>query len=223
MENQTLSAPPAVNTVQSEPVLNPAAEQAPPAQAPVETAPENQAPVEGADAPLLDPTAQEEKDKGEAELRGAPEKYEAFVVPEGFASDDTSLEAASGVFRELGLSQKGAQKLVDLYAEQFGKIQAAGQEELVTQQKQWRETIRNTPTYREDLGFAKQGMRALLKDDESVKLFTGSWLADHPVMFKLFSNAGRLLGEDTGFGGGGGDGSEKSDNEVRFPINKKGN
>lgn len=223
MENEALSATPAVNTVQNEPVLNPAAEQAPPAnQAPVETAPENKADKDGADAPLLDPTAQEDKDKGESELHGAPEKYEAFAVPEGFAADDTALEAASGVFRELGLSQKGAQKLVDLYASQFSKAQTAGQEALVAQQKQWRETIRNTPTYREDLGFAKRGMRALLKDEESVKLFTGSWLADHPVMFKLFANAGRLLGEDTGFGGGG-DGSDKSENEIRFPMNKKGN
>ncbi|HET9131900.1 MAG TPA: hypothetical protein VFO86_13180, partial [Terriglobia bacterium] len=49
-------------------------------------------------------------------IEGAPEKYADFTLPEGFKFDDKTLEAATAVFKDLNLSQEGAQKLVDLYA-----------------------------------------------------------------------------------------------------------
>lgn len=53
--------------------------------------------------------------KEEKPAEGAPEKYEEFKAPEGFELDKEALEKASTVFKELGLNQAQAQKLVDHY------------------------------------------------------------------------------------------------------------
>jgi hypothetical protein len=47
---------------------------------------------------------------------GAPEKYEAWTVPEGYELDAGLVEEASPIFRELGLTQEQSQRLVDFYA-----------------------------------------------------------------------------------------------------------
>lgn len=51
----------------------------------------------------------------------APEKYEGFKVPEGQKFEGEQLESASKLFKELGLSQENAQKLVDFH---FGQLKA---------------------------------------------------------------------------------------------------
>src|SRR5712671_1685898 len=47
---------------------------------------------------------------------GAPDKYADFKVPDGFKFDEKALTEATAAFKELGLSQEKAQKLVDTYA-----------------------------------------------------------------------------------------------------------
>ena len=44
----------------------------------------------------------------------APESYTAFKVPEGHTLDAKMLETVTPIFKELGLSQDAAQKLIDL-------------------------------------------------------------------------------------------------------------
>ncbi len=46
---------------------------------------------------------------------GAPEAYTDFTVPEGYTLDPKVAEEASGIFKELGLPQASAQRLVDFY------------------------------------------------------------------------------------------------------------
>jgi hypothetical protein len=54
--------------------------------------------------------------KPEDKPTGAPEKYEAWKVPEGYELDAKLVEQASPIFKELGLTQEQSQKLVDFYA-----------------------------------------------------------------------------------------------------------
>lgn len=51
-----------------------------------------------------------------------PEKYE-FKAPEGVQLSDSAIEAASTVFKDLGLTQDAAQKLVDFHTSQIQAIQ----------------------------------------------------------------------------------------------------
>lgn len=79
----------------------------------------------------------EAKEGKEGAKTGAPEKYEAFKLPEGFEANEEVMTEASGVFKELGLPQEGAQKLVDLYAKQAQAAANAPVEYWQKMQKDW--------------------------------------------------------------------------------------
>lgn len=65
----------------------------------------------------IKPEAKAEDEKKEpAKPEGAPEKYEAFTVPEGYELDTKLVDSANGLFKDLGLSQPQAQKLIDFYS-----------------------------------------------------------------------------------------------------------
>lgn len=79
----------------------------------------------------------EEGKKSEA-AAGAPEKYEAFTLPEGVKIDEKVLEAAQPLFKELGLSQEQAQKLVAFQAEQIKAGGEAGAKAYEDLRADWR-------------------------------------------------------------------------------------
>jgi len=69
-----------------------------------------------------------DEDKGEENKpdkpEGAPEKYEAFKVPEGVTIDETAATEFGALAKELNLTQENAQKLVD-YQIKFQQAQNA--------------------------------------------------------------------------------------------------
>lgn len=76
---------------------------------------------------------------------GAPEKYEDFKVPEGVELKGEVLDKATGLFKELGLSQTQAQSLVDFHANQL-KALAEGPGKLWQEtQAVWIDELRSDP------------------------------------------------------------------------------
>ena len=59
---------------------------------------------------------------------GAPETYADFTLPEGLKLSPETLAAATPIFKELGLSQEAAQKLVSFHADQLKAMTASAQE-----------------------------------------------------------------------------------------------
>jgi len=68
---------------------------------------------------------------------GAPEKYADFKVPEGFKFDEKALTEAQAAFKELGLTQEGAQKLIDTYAKNTQQAIEAPYKQWADLQKEW--------------------------------------------------------------------------------------
>lgn len=62
---------------------------------------------------------QEDGEKKDSAPAGAPEKYEPFKAPEGFVITPEATEQLAGLFREAGVSQASAQKLIDYIAPQL--------------------------------------------------------------------------------------------------------
>src|SRR5882724_632079 len=68
---------------------------------------------------------------------GAPEKYADFKVPEGFKFDEKALTEATAAFKELGLTQEAAQKLIDTYAKNTQQAIEAPYKQWADLQKEW--------------------------------------------------------------------------------------
>lgn len=169
---------------------------------------------DGEDQPLLTPGVDE---NGKSELIGAPESYEDFTMPEGFGLDDEMKAQVSGLFKELDLSQKGAQKLIDTYIERVIAQKEADLAALADRRRQWRAEVRKSPTYATDKAFAVKGINAVVNTPEERALFKDSWMSDHPALFSMFVKIGKLVGEDTPLPKGGSDQGGGSATE-RFPI-----
>ena len=218
METNNTTTPVAADNTASivdEPVLTPGIADAEGAAATVTTGEG----TEGKDAetPVLSPDAPEEENAEANELTGVPENYEDFTLPEGFSISDEDKGVLHGMCKELNLSQKGAQKLVDAYTKQVAAQKAAEIEALAQRCKEWRNEIRQRPTYAAEHALAVKGMKAVLETPEEKELFTNSWLSDHPTIFNIFTRVGRLLGEDSPLPAGHGESGSENVNSKRFP------
>lgn len=138
-----------------------------------------------------------------------PEKYE-LAGTDGAELDPVALEAAEPVFKELGLTNDQAQKLIPV-AEQFAKsigdrlnqqiltsvaaerkawLEEAKADEEIGGAK-WDDTLVTAAKGLDGLGFPKGSkFRALLDE---------SGLGNHPEMIRAFAKVGRTISEDSDF------------------------
>ncbi len=78
-----------------------------------------------------------EAKKEDVPKEGAPEKYADFKVPDGFKFDPEALTEAQATFKELGLTQDQAQKLVDTYSKVGREAAEAPYKAWADTQKEW--------------------------------------------------------------------------------------
>lgn len=83
---------------------------------------------------------------GNQQPTGAPESYTPFTAPEGRALDEALVGAATPIFRELGLSQAAAQRLVDFWNERTGGQAEALKAQVETMREGWRNEVKSDPT-----------------------------------------------------------------------------
>ena len=152
------------------------------------------------------------------EFTGAPENYEDFTLAEGFTFDEDTSREASELFKSLNLSQKGAQKLIDVFQERVNSFKEGQLEAWSAQQKEWRKAVKNMPDYRNQKALAERGAAKLLNTPEEVAMFKNTWLADHPVIFGIFAKVGKLYSEDSLLPQGGKPAKDGGSPEERFPV-----
>ena len=100
---------------------------------------------------VLNQKAEGEK-KEEPAAKGAPEKYEDFKAPDGQKLDPAVIAKASPIFKELGLPQDAAQKLVDTYRELTAEAQAAPYKAYQDTVAGWLKEAQDHPDLRGKLG-----------------------------------------------------------------------
>jgi hypothetical protein len=150
-------------------------------------------------------------DKGDTDKAAAvPETYE-LTVPEGFEKlDADALAAATPVFKELGLSNEQANKLMPVAGEFAKKIIAERDQQflgtILEQRKTWLNdaradkeiggtnwdaTMQASARALDRLGFPKGSpLRSALDE---------SGFGNHPEMIRLMARVGKAVGEDSDF------------------------
>lgn len=133
-----------------------------------------------------------------------PEKYE-FKAPEGQTLDALQLDAYTPLFKELGLTQEQAQRLVDKQFELAPKLADGWQKQVAEQIAA--ETAAWAKASREDKEFgganfetnAKIANKALAAfgTPELRQVLVESGYANHPAFVRLFWTIGQKLSEST--------------------------
>lgn len=138
----------------------------------------------------------------------APETYSDFTAPEGTTLDPTLVTEAAPIFKELGLTQEQAQKLVDFYSTKTSKTNSDLTKAVDDMRAGWRDAVMADPdlgpkldSVKVELGRAKDRMPAAVRSafDEALNL-TG--LGDHPAIVKGFFEMAKLVNEGTHVTGG---------------------
>lgn len=192
------------------------------AEVTTEAKPDDAPKVEGEKAP----------DKTEAKTErpaGAPEKYEAFTMPEGYALDEQLLNEFAPVLKELNLPQAAAQKVMDFAPKLIEHTQQSTIAQVLEQTglkdfPNWAGAVKTDKElggdkYAENLAVAKKAidtfgtpeLRAVLKQ-------TG--LGNHPEVVRAFYKVGKQISEDA-FVSGSKVAPKKSTAEVLYPSHSK--
>lgn len=139
----------------------------------------------------------------------APEAY-AFTAPEGVTLDPKAIESVSPIFKELGLNQAQAQKLVDFYNTQT-KAQSDQVSSAITAMREgWRNEIRGDaeigsriPEVQVEIGRAldKLGDQKLVKSFREAMDNTG--MGDNPALVKTLFKFAKMVNEGNHVSGGG--------------------
>lgn len=145
---------------------------------------------------------------------GVPEAY-ALTPPDGLTLDAEAIAAATPVFRELGLSNAAANKLMPAAAQFAQRVQDQANRQLLShvqaERKAWLDAARADP----EIGGAKWGDTIATaasaldrlgfgKGSAFRNLLDESGLGNHPDMIRAFVKVGRAVAEDNDFVLGGG-------------------
>ena len=151
-----------------------------------------QDPAEGAADPK-DP-------KDPAKPEGAPEKYEAFKVPEGLTLNPGMTSKLEVLAKEFSLSQEKTQRLVDLAAEHTLYIQQQQQEKWAEIRTEWVKAIQEDKTFGGEK-FAENHVRAqralsTFDPDGDFKELLKQGYGDNPAIFKFLVRIDQATSED---------------------------
>ena len=139
----------------------------------------------------------EEGKEGKADV----ESYD-FKLPEGMAMDENLRDAVVPLFKEAGINQDTAQKIVDEYAKYVTTKGSDLQKELSDnwgkQLNEWKEETKKDygTGLKETLSFAS---RAIDKfgSDRLREALDDTGLGNHPEFVRFFSRVGKAISEDS--------------------------
>jgi hypothetical protein len=143
-----------------------------------------------ADAPAADKPAEPKPQ--------VPEKYE-FKYPEGYQVDEAALGEYSTAFKELGLTNEQAQRLVDMDAKRSSSSTEASVAAHKQQVESWVGELKNDPEFggakfEANVGIANKALAAF-GSPELTQFFKDTGLGNHPQLVKAFHKIGSQLGE----------------------------
>lgn len=129
-----------------------------------------------------------------------PETYADFSLPEGVELDEATLEAATPIFKDLGLTQEQAQKLVDFQAEQVQAGQRKQADAFSQMMEDWQTQSRNDKEFggdkfEENIAHARAAV-SKFGTPELAKLLEDHGTGNHPEMIRFMVRVGKLTAED---------------------------
>lgn len=143
----------------------------------------------------------------EAKAAGAPEKYEAFTIAEGFEAKPEQLAQFGELAKSLNLNQANAQKLVDEHIKAMTGLRDSMETARIEMEAGWRKATESDKDFGganlpANLALASKALQQFGTPELTKFLTQDTKLGDHPEILRLFARVGKALGEDTHIAGG---------------------
>lgn len=120
---------------------------------------------DGTPVPTSTSTTPEAKlDAAKSPATGAPEAYTDFTMPDGYTLDPKTIEAATPIFKELGLTQDQAQRLVQFHSEQMIAAAKGPEATYTAMRTDWQAKIKSDPDLAKAVNGDKTGLDAVKLD-----------------------------------------------------------
>ncbi|MBT9234291.1 hypothetical protein KKQ11_00445 [Pseudomonas sp. MG-2] len=164
--------------------------------------------------------SQKQESEGEqAQKPVVPEAYAFKDLPEGYAMSEQQLAEVSPLFKDLGLTQEQADKLVAFDAKRALAAEQAGLEQRQGLVSGWEKSLREDAAFGganfdANVGVAQKAM-AQFGTPELSTMLKESGLGSHPEVVRLFHRIGQQLAESQ-LHSGSGNQSRKTDAEVFY-------
>ena len=151
--------------------------------------------------------------KAEPAPKGAPEKYADYTVPDGMTLDPEVKGKADAIFKDLGLSQEGAQRLVDFYTAETREAFEAPFNAWRDMNAKWRSDAEAHPDLKGKLGPGQEvnvrisraldavGDPTLVGEFKQLMDVTGA--GNHPAFIRVLNHLAKQLTEGTHVSGKG--------------------
>lgn len=129
-----------------------------------------------------------------------PDTYADFAMPEGVPVDSALLNEATPLFKELGLNQEQAQKLVDFQAKQVQASSQSNVDAFNQLMNDWQEQSRNDKefggdAFEESIGVARSAIDKF-GTPELKQLLEEHGVGNHPEVIRFMVKVGKLTAED---------------------------
>lgn len=139
--------------------------------------------------------------EAETKAKEVPEKYE-IKVPEGMTLDQVFIDELTPVFKELKITQAGAQRLADIYTK---KLQAVADTQATDFKNFLKDSYDETVTalgakYKEELAYVAK-VRDMFLSEETREMLDASGLSNNKAFILDLIKLGKLISEDKLVGG----------------------
>ena len=154
--------------------------------------------------------AEKPAEGADKKTEGAPEKYEAFKLPEGFEANEEVLTSFTQLAKDSNLSQESAQKLIDLQAQLEIKRQEVEAKNFESFNEAMRAEAAKLPPA--EISLARKFVEKYASPEMKAKIARNAYMIGNDVdVIKLFASAQKVI--DGGFvdgkSGGGAEFSPK--------------
>ena len=129
-----------------------------------------------------------------------PDKYE-FTAPEGVELDKELMSEAEPMFKELGLNNEQAQKIVDLQVKHFQKLNAESEKAFEKTMSDWVSEVKadseiGGDNFDKSVKLANSAISKLDTSGKFVEMLRNTGLGNHPEMVRVLSKVGQSMQED---------------------------
>lgn len=122
--------------------------------------------------------------------------YADFTLPDGVEIDASALEAAKPLFKELGIDQAGAQKLVEFYASKLGEVASTINAQAEALVAEWQGQIKQDWGAKYDANLSVAAKAVQLGGPELRDALNETGAGNHPAIIKFFHKIGSTISED---------------------------